>query len=358
MRTFSAFAFAFALTGSVSAQVPGLTDDQNRQLSDFQKLFNAEIAPKIGTGDMPVITHIPGPCGNNASQYWDSNLGMVPCSSRRSRQFNVEQLPQFLDTEEANKSAQPNTGGETITLGPWGSSNEACQMHANPEAMDPEFSESNAVIVLVPPVSRDELTESHGTCMIPDQNDLADELQLYLTCSSEGILSERTAIYSRSLDALKVFESFGGSTIYAPCEQRRTSLSYGSRAGMEVEVIGSRGIDTKFAEIRTRHTASNAKEYCGSYLDDPSQECVRTEMSEVRSDGIRDRVIANCKSGVFYDLFNNMFRFEGRNNDVSARAEYVIRSIKHNTILDGSSSSDYPVVASIFQALCPSRAPS
>jgi hypothetical protein len=134
-------------------------------------------------------------------------------------------------------------------------------------------------------------------------------------------------------------------------------LSYGTRVGMVVDVTSITGVDTSAAEARAVHTAANAKQFCVEYGNDLSSKCIADEMKSIRDGGFTGRAIANCGTGEFSTFFNQQFRFEGTSLDQSIAARYVVRDLKDDVVLDGSSASGYGPTMDVFSALCPSSLP-
>lgn len=168
-----------------------------------------------------------------------------------------------------------------------------------------------------------------------------------------------------SINTNKISVELNGSSAalsdFASCYLPETGASlpkklpYGSRVGMEVDVIGATGIDTDLAEISVEHTEENAATYCREYELDDSKACINRTL---KRDKIEKRAIANCQTGNFTDLFNHRFRFEGRNrgtqSDNEMIAEYAIRDLSSGELLDSSPSFGYPTALAVFSALCPS----
>jgi hypothetical protein len=131
------------------------------------------------------------------------------------------------------------------------------------------------------------------------------------------------------------------------------TIGYGSRAGMEVDVVSMSGIDTARAIIRTRHTRQNATAFCREYVGKVTADCIRQELAKP----LNDEVTANCPRGEFTDFQGARYRFAGASRDKDTMAKYVVISLPSGEAADGSMASGYPVNITIFKALCPSRAP-
>lgn len=131
------------------------------------------------------------------------------------------------------------------------------------------------------------------------------------------------------------------------------TIGYGSRAGMEVDVVSMSGIDTAHATIRTKHTRQNAIAFCRDYVGKVTADCIRQELAVP----LNDEVTANCLRGEFTDFQGARYRFAGPSRDKDSMAKYAVISLPSGEVADGSMASGYPVNITIFKALCPSRAP-
>lgn len=131
------------------------------------------------------------------------------------------------------------------------------------------------------------------------------------------------------------------------------TIGYGSRAGMEVDVVAMSGIDTDHAIIRTKHTRQNAITFCREYVGKVTADCIRQELAVP----LNDQVTANCTRGEFTDFQGGRYRFAGPSHDKDSMAKYAVVSLPSGEVADGSMASGYPVNIMIFKALCPSRAP-
>jgi hypothetical protein len=138
------------------------------------------------------------------------------------------------------------------------------------------------------------------------------------------------------------------------CAEGPERLGYGSRAGMEVMIVGKSGINTSKAVIKIKLTLENAVEFCELYLNDTSKGCAKNVL---RADGakLRPAVTGNCKAKTWTDMYGNSYVFKGRNPDTSGNvmAEFLIENRKTGEVLDGSSASGYGVAIGVFEALCP-----
>lgn len=131
------------------------------------------------------------------------------------------------------------------------------------------------------------------------------------------------------------------------------TIGYGSRAGMEVDVVAMSGIDTDHSIIRTKHTRQNAIAFCREYVGKVTADCIRQELAVP----LNDQVTANCTRGEFTDFQGGRYRFAGPSRDKNSMAKYTVISLPSGEIADGSMASGYPVNIMIFRALCPTRAP-
>ncbi len=132
-------------------------------------------------------------------------------------------------------------------------------------------------------------------------------------------------------------------------------FQYGSRAGMEVDVVSMSGLDTAHAIMRTRHTRENAIAFCRDYAQHITAECIKSEL-DVR---LNDEVTADCDSGLFSNFFGKQYRFTGplKKTDDFQMAHFGIVDVASGEIADGSNASGYTINMLIFKALCPRRAP-
>jgi hypothetical protein len=132
-----------------------------------------------------------------------------------------------------------------------------------------------------------------------------------------------------------------------------SEVYYGSRVGMAATVVDEIGLDTGLSEIKITHTRENALAFCRDYVLDPSEKCIEQTMADVK---FSDRIYGNCQTGEFVDMWDSRFRFEGKNYDPNIMADFRIRSLKDDQILDGSSASGYGTAIGVLKALCPKRA--
>lgn len=124
-------------------------------------------------------------------------------------------------------------------------------------------------------------------------------------------------------------------------------LGYGSRVGMEVDVIAVSGQGTANASITSEHTAQNAYDFCALYAGNPSASCILGVLEE----NLQETIAADCHAGTFSDFWGDRYRFDG----VAPQEHYVDYSIvdlASGEVLDGSGASGYTTTLEIYQALC------
>jgi len=131
------------------------------------------------------------------------------------------------------------------------------------------------------------------------------------------------------------------------------TIYYGSRVGMEVDVVSMTGLNTSNAVIQTKHTPKNAARFCREYAKDKSKSCIESTLAT----RLNNEVTGNCKTGEFTDFYGHRYRMEGRNTDPDSVAKFRLVDLATNEVADGSSASGYPTSMQIFAALCPATAP-
>jgi hypothetical protein len=131
------------------------------------------------------------------------------------------------------------------------------------------------------------------------------------------------------------------------------TVGYGSRAGMEVDVVSMSGLDTSHAVIRTKHTRANATSFCREYVGKVTTQCIKEELAVP----LNDSITADCKAGLFTDFQGNKYHLVGANPDKDSMAKYNLVDLATNEVADGSEASSYPTNMQIFHALCPRTAP-
>lgn len=203
------------------------------------------------------------------------------------------------------------------------------------------------------------------SCRIDRVTITGADVRFRALCENEGEPTEVRATY-RALSST----SFAiGSRRFTLCEKRavgpsmprtsddRTStastLPYGSRAGMEVEIASSNALDSDHAVIRIRRSPESARAFCREYAHDQSESCVEAQLSVPLSDMVR----ANCERGEFSDLHGQRYKFAGNNSKVNSTAKYRLINLTNGLEADGTSSSGYSTNMAVFRALCPTLAP-
>lgn len=131
------------------------------------------------------------------------------------------------------------------------------------------------------------------------------------------------------------------------------TIYYGSRVGMEVEVVSMSGLSSADAVIRTKHTRQNAVTFCREYVGKVTAQCIRDELAIP----LNDSISADCPAGTFTDFRGNRYRFAGPSKDKDSMAKYRLIDLSTNEEADGSSASGYPTNMGLFRALCPMQAP-
>ncbi len=126
------------------------------------------------------------------------------------------------------------------------------------------------------------------------------------------------------------------------------TLGYGSRAGMEVDVVSMSGLDTAHAVIKTRHTRANAIAFCRDYVQKVTPQCINEELA-VR---LNDEVTADCVAGTFTTFYGDRYRFAGPSKDKDGSAKYRVIDLSTGETADGSSASGYGTNIEIYKALC------
>jgi hypothetical protein len=136
----------------------------------------------------------------------------------------------------------------------------------------------------------------------------------------------------------------------------QATLDYGSRAGMEVSILGMDGRDTAHAVIRIKHTRDNAIAFCRDFVRNVTEECIHDTLAE---ETFKGALTGNCDSGAFTDFYGTHYRFLGRNPkaDYFADDKYLIKDLDADEMADGSERSRYLINLDVYRALCPSHAP-
>lgn len=136
----------------------------------------------------------------------------------------------------------------------------------------------------------------------------------------------------------------------------RSTIQYGSRAGMTLTVVSASGLDTAEAKIEARLTKEDAAAFCAEYLQDNSEECIAKRL---RESNIEPSITANCETGVFSNFGGRWHQFLGPKNVMygDTAGSYTILDLEMRTAADGSSASGYDTNLGLYRELCPSKVP-
>ena len=129
------------------------------------------------------------------------------------------------------------------------------------------------------------------------------------------------------------------------------TLTFGPRAGDEVDIVSASGLGTRHAVINVKMTRENARKKCVEYSNDHSEKCIGTNL---RNTGLKDHIEGDCVSGWFTILYqgSDRFRFMGKlQHPAVAGAHY--RIVYQDETLDGSTASSYGEALEQYNALCP-----
>mgnify|MGYP000881520213 FL=1 len=210
-------------------------------------------------------------------------------------------------------------------------------------------------------ISGDEIRFYESTCRLSNPTairGMTDAVLYDAACSGEGqtwsnrILLARTGPEGEELAILS--EGYLTQRQLCPATSGRPLLPYGSRAGMNVEIVALSSVDTARARVQVEHTAANARAFCVEYLLDQSETCVETHLNEMRT-RLRGFATANCPQGTFETLFGQQMRLLGPAMPGAPQfLDWLILDVRNNAILDGSSASGYSEALAVFSTLCPS----
>jgi hypothetical protein len=110
-----------------------------------------------------------------------------------------------------------------------------------------------------------------------------------------------------------------------------------------------------------QYTRDNAKSFCEGEGHEEKEALLKCIEEELNTSRFKDRVWANCKTGVFAYYDGESFQFRGRNRkggaDDYAQAEYEVYDIGNGKMLRGCYSCGYDQRLEVFALLCPSRVP-
>jgi hypothetical protein len=139
--------------------------------------------------------------------------------------------------------------------------------------------------------------------------------------------------------------------------ERRETLSYGGRAGMDATIVAKWGIGTEKAVIKLTITREDAAELCSNYILDESEKCIR-DVQKDQSAKLKPTVTANCKKHTWQDMYGEKFVLRGRSKnfilgDGVSLDEFVIEHLETGEILGSNMASGYYVQIYLYEALCP-----
>jgi hypothetical protein len=127
-------------------------------------------------------------------------------------------------------------------------------------------------------------------------------------------------------------------------------LPYGTKAGMEVSIVATSGLDGPNAIVEIEHRRENAQNYCVAYLADYSHQCTDQTMRELH---LAPVLMGDCLGKTWTDVYGAAYQLLGRNPAHDPGMEYLIRQLGTGETLDGSNASGYYLALSALQALCP-----
>lgn len=130
-------------------------------------------------------------------------------------------------------------------------------------------------------------------------------------------------------------------------------LRYGSRVGMQVDMVAVRGLGTDRARIVVEHRRKDAETFCREYELTISETCITKTLAIP----LAKEVTANCKTGTFTDLNRARHRYAGNNLAEGGSPKYLIVDLTTGSAADGSEASGYLRRLELFKALCPQQAP-
>ena len=108
------------------------------------------------------------------------------------------------------------------------------------------------------------------------------------------------------------------------------------------------GRDSENAVVRTKHTKQNALKFCRDYVLKITAKCIEDTLAIPLSDEIK----ANCRTGIFSDIFGYQHQFKGKNSDENAPNKYIIVKYPSGELPDGTL-ADYQTTLGFFEMLCP-----
>lgn len=212
-----------------------------------------------------------------------------------------------------------------------------------------------------------EISFYEGGCTLTgDGMGKANQLVLPADCGSEGEDYSGFATFERiDANTIEVRTPMSDEPVVlaacrpdlsaVPVTRPGGKLPYGSRAGMEVTVLGSWALDTSAARIYFQHSYDDARSFCMQYVMTLDDKCIEDVMEEAKE--FNRSVAADCESGEFETVYRQRYRFDGPGTGKGADPMYLIYPAEGGKKLDGSSASGYGVALTTFAMLCPGRVP-
>lgn len=209
-------------------------------------------------------------------------------------------------------------------------------------------------------ISDDEIRFHESTCRLTNPTairGMTDAVLFDAACRGEGetwsnrMLLARTGPDGTELAILS--EGYLSQRQLCPDASGRPTLPFGSRIGMNVDIVALTGVDTARARVQVEHTPANARAFCVGYLLDQSETCVQSHLADMRT-RLRGFATANCPQGTFETLFGQPMRLVGPAMTGAPQfLDWLILDVRNNAILDGSSASGYSEALAVFSTLCP-----
>ena len=94
-------------------------------------------------------------------------------------------------------------------------------------------------------------------------------------------------------------------------------MDYGSRAGMQVSILGMAGRDTAHAVIRFAHTRDNAIAYCRDSLGNVTEQCVQSALEDEKGLGTLSPATVTAESSPAFSAAITASWGEIRNRAIS-----------------------------------------
>lgn len=203
-------------------------------------------------------------------------------------------------------------------------------------------------------------------CTLGEALTSGNQLAMQGTCAAEGddytgiVTFERLDPYTIKVrtpmnDTPIVLAACKVDHSLAPNPKPAGKLPYGSRAGMDVTVLGSSALGTSSARLYIEHTREDARAFCIEYAMDMEPECVEGVMKE--SADFPRSVWANCSTGEFEIVYGDRYRFAGPSTKSADtyQPDYAIYPEEGGDMLDGSGASGYGTALATYAQLCPGR---